>query len=649
IPVFLLALGRMLPGLFVDSLVPAGVSQWVQLIFATVIVFWCGGMFFVRAWRSIVTRNLNMFTLIGVGVGAAYLYSTVATLLPQVFPESFKHHGEIDVYFESAAVITVLVLLGQWLEAGARKRTGKAIRSLLGLAAKTAHRIDDAGIEEEVPVERLEPGDVVRVRPGEKVPLDGMIIEGSTAISESMITGEAMPVGKVPGQKVIGATLNQTGSFLMRVEKVGSETVLSQIVQMVGEAQRSRAPVQKLADRVSGFFVPGVIVLAILTATIWTVWGPAPRLGFALVNAVAVLMVACPCALGLATPMSIMVGVGRGAQDGILIKDAESLELAEKVTHLVIDKTGTLTSGKPEVTDLVAFTGMNEDFFISLAAAVEAQSEHPLSRAVVFAAEQRGLPRRKIQNFRSVAGSGVAAMVDSNWVLVGKQSFLQDNGVNITSEMAQHADRLGAEARSLIWVARDRKAIGLIGIADPIKSTTPAAINRLHGMGIKIIMATGDNPQTAMAIARKLSIDEVRAGLLPDDKQRLVMELKGKGYRVAMAGDGINDAPALAAADVGIAMGTGTDVAIQSAGLTLVKGDLHGVANALRLSKGTMQNIRENLFFAFAYNVIGIPVAAGILYPFLGFLLNPMIAGAAMALSSVSVISNSLRLSHLKL
>lgn len=648
-PVFLLALERMLTGVHVDALVPASISKWVQLFLATVIVFWCGGIFFVRAWRSILSGNLNMFTLIGVGVGAAYLYSTVATILPQLFPESFKHDGEIDLYFEAAAVITVLVLLGQWLEAEARNRTGKAIRSLLGLAAKTAHRIDNAEIEEEVLVERLKPEDVVRVRPGEKVPLDGVIIEGSAAIDESMITGEAMPIEKVAGDKVIGATINQSGSFLMRVETVGSDTVLSQIVQMVGEAQRSRAPVQKQADRVSGYFVPGVIVFAVLTAIIWAIWGPPPSLAFALVNAVAVLIIACPCALGLATPMSIMVGVGRGAQDGILVKNAEAIEVAEKITYLVIDKTGTLTAGKPEVTDLIPFAGFNQVDVISLAAAVGAQSEHPLSRALVSAAQKRGLAGREINDFSSVTGGGVAAKVGANRVLVGKQSFLQDNGVPISSEMIDRADQLSAQARSLVWVACDRQAIGLIGLADLIKPTTLAAIQRLHGMGLKIMMATGDNPQTAAAIARKLPIDEVRASLLPDDKQRLIMELKEKGFRVAMAGDGINDAPALAAADLGIAMGTGTDVAIQSAGMTLVKGDLNGVAKALRLSKGTMQNIRQNLFFAFAYNLIGIPIAAGILYPSFGILLNPMIAGAAMALSSVSVISNSLRLNHLKL
>jgi P-type Cu+ transporter len=649
IPVLFLALGKMFPGVSIDNLVPVAINKWIQFILATVIVIWCGGIFFVRAWRSIINRSLNMFTLIGVGVGAAYLYSAVATLLPNIFPDSFKHQGEIDLYFEPAAVITVLVLLGQWLEARARSQTGKAIQSLLGLGAKTAHRLAAAGDEEEVPVETLQPGELIRVRPGEKVPIDGTITEGSSSVDESMITGEPMPVEKAPGDKVIGATVNQTGSFVMRAEKVGSDTVLSQIVHMVAEAQRSRAPIQKIADQVSGYFVPAVIIVALLTAFIWAVWGPPPALAFAVVNAVAVLIIACPCALGLATPMSIMVGVGRGARLGILVKNAEAIETAEKITYLVVDKTGTLTNGKPEVTKVVPSAGFEEDDVLSFAEAVEAQSEHPLARAVVSAANKRGAPQRKAEEFLSVTGAGLKGKVDGNTVLVGKQQFLLDNGITLPQELTNRADQLSSQARSLVWVASETRVVGVIGIADPIKETTPRAIERLHNMGVKVVMATGDNPQTAKAVAELLHIDEVHAGLKPVDKQRLVEELKARGAKVAMAGDGINDAPALAAADVGIAMGTGTDVAIQSAGLTLVKGDLNGAVKALLLSKAVMRNIRQNLFFAFIYNAIGIPIAAGILYPFLGLLLNPMIAGAAMSFSSVSVVGNALRLNDLKL
>jgi Cu+-exporting ATPase len=582
-------------------------------------------------------------------VGAAYFYSAVATLLPNIFPDSFKHHGEIELYFESAAVITVLVLLGQWLEARARSQTGKAIQSLLGLAAKTAHRLTSAGDEEEVPVEVLHPGELLRVRPGEKVPIDGMITEGASSVDESMITGEPMPVDKTAGDKVIGATLNQTGSFVMRAEKVGSDTVLSQIVQMVAEAQRSRAPIQKVADQVSGYFVPAVIIIALLAAITWAVWGPPPKLAFAIVNAVAVLIIACPCALGLATPMSIMVGVGRGARLGILVKNAEAIETAEKVTYLVVDKTGTLTAGKPEVTDVVPSAGFGEDDVLGLAAAIEAQSEHPLARAVVSAANKQGIHQRKAEKFLSVTGAGIKGSVDGINVLVGKQQFLLDNSITIPAELTNRADQLGGQARSLVWVTADSRTVGLIGIADPVKETTARAIQRLHDIGVKVVMATGDNPQTAKTVAERLHIDEVCAGLKPEDKRLLVNELKARGATVAMAGDGINDAPALAAADVGIAMGTGTDVAIQSAGLTLVKGDLNGVANALQLSKAVMRNIRQNLFFAFIYNLIGVPIAAGILYPFFGLLLSPMIAGAAMSFSSVSVVGNALRLNSQKL
>lgn len=590
-----------------------------------------------------------MFTLIGLGVGTAYLYSAIATVWPNIFPESFKQNGELDLYFEAAAVITGLVLLGQWLEARARRRTGRAIQALLGFAAKTAHRLSAEGHEEEISIDALQPGDLVRVRPGEKVPLDGTITDGSSTVDESMITGESIPVEKGSSDKVIGGTVNQTGSVVMRVEKVGSETVLSQIVQMVAEAQRSRAPIQKLADQVAGYFVPAVIAVAILTALIWAVWGPQPKLAYAVVNAVAVLIIACPCALGLATPMSIMVGVGRGAQAGILVKNAEALETAERITYLIVDKTGTLTAGKPEVTDLVAAAGSQENSLLALAAALETQSEHPLARAVVSEANKRGIRPREAKQFQSVTGAGLKAFVDGTSVLVGNRAFLVENGVSISKELAEEASLLTSRARSLVWIANDGRAVGLIGIADPIKETTASAIQRLHDLGVKIVMATGDNPETARAVAERLRIDEVRAGLKPEDKQRLVHELKAKGATVAVAGDGINDAPALAAADVGIAMGTGTDVAIQSAGITLLKGDLNGIAKALLLSRKVMWNIRENLFFAFVYNLLGVPIAAGILYPFYGLLLSPIIAGAAMSFSSVSVVGNALRLNRVKL
>jgi Cu+-exporting ATPase len=649
VPILFLSLGKMLPGVSIDRVVPETINQWIQLALATVVVFWCGGIFFVRAWRSIVNRSLNMFTLIGLGVGAAYLYSAIATLVPQIFPESFKQNGELELYFEAAATITVLVLLGQMLEARARQRTGKAIQVLLGLAAKTAHRLTTAGGEEEVSIDALQPADLVRVRPGEKIPLDGRIVEGWSSVDESMITGEPMPTERKVGDQVIGATVNQTGSFVMRIEKTGSETVLSQIVEMVAEAQRSRAPIQKVADQVAGYFVPAVIGASIITALIWAVWGPPPSLGFAVVNAVAVLIIACPCALGLATPMSIMVGVGRGARAGILVKNAEALETAEKITHLIVDKTGTLTAGKPRVTDLVGFGGVGETDLLSLAAAVEVHSEHPLARAVVAEANQKGIQPQAAKEFLSITGAGLKGVVDSSNVLVGNREFLLGNRVSLPTELTVKADELSEAARSVVWVASDGRAIGIIGVADPVKDTTASAIQRLHNMGVTIVMATGDNPRTAHAVAERLHIDEVRAGLKPEDKQRLVQELKAKGAKVAMAGDGINDAPALAAADVGIAMGTGTDVAIQSAGITLLRGDLNGIAKALLLSKQVMRNIRQNLFFAFIYNLLGVPIAAGVLYPFFGILLSPVIAGAAMSFSSVSVVGNALRINRVRL
>ncbi|MBV8278050.1 MAG: copper-translocating P-type ATPase [Verrucomicrobia bacterium] len=649
VPILFLSIGKMLPGLGIDQMVPAQINNWLQLALATVVVFWCGGIFFLRAWRSVVNRSLNMFTLIGLGVGAAYLYSAIATVLPGIFPDSFKRDGELDLYFEAAAVITGLVLLGQWLEARARRRTGKAIEGLLGLAAKTAHRLTAAGDEEEVPIDALKPRDQVRVRPGEKIPLDGTITDGVSSVDESMLTGESIPVEKTVGDKVIGATINQTGSFVMQVEKTGSETVLAQIVNMVADAQRSRAPIQKVADQVAGYFVPAVIAVSMLTALIWAIWGPPPSLGFAVVNAVAVLIIACPCALGLATPMSIMVGVGRGAQAGILIKNAEALEVAEKITHLIVDKTGTLTAGKPEVTDMLGTRAFEENDLLSLAATVEVHSEHPLARAIVNRATQKGIRFREATGFESITGAGIKGVVDGKDVLVGNRDFLQSNRVSISKELTDKADELSDQARSIVWVASDGQAAGIIGIADPIKETTSSAIQQLHDMGIKIVMGTGDNPGPAQAVAKRLKIDEVRAGLKPEDKQRLVQELKAKGAKVAVAGDGINDAPALAAADVGIAMGTGTDVAIQSAGITLVRGDLNGIAKALSLSKTVMRNIRQNLFFAFIYNLLGVPIAAGILYPFFGLLLSPIIAGAAMSFSSVSVVGNALRINSAKL
>jgi P-type Cu+ transporter len=645
VPILFLSLGKMVPGLSL-GLVPARISEWIQLVLATVVVFWCGGIFFVRAWRSVANRSLNMFTLIGLGVGAAYLYSAIATVWPGIFPDSFKHDGEVDLYFEAAAVITVLVLLGQWLEARARRQTGRAIEDLLGLAPKTAHRLTDAGGEEEVPIDALQAEDLVRVRPGEKVPVDGTINDGASSVDESMLTGESLPVDKNAGDKVIGATLNQTGSFVMRVEKTGSETVLSQIVQMVADAQRSRAPIQKVADQVAGYFVPAVIAVSIVTALIWGIWGPPPSLGFAVVNAVAVLIIACPCALGLATPMSIMVGVGRGAQAGILIKNAEALETAEKVTHLIVDKTGTLTVGKPRVTDLVRSAGFEENALLLVAAAVEVHSEHPLAGAVVTEAKRRGIRLREAEEFESITGAGIKGVVDGSDVLVGNRDFLLGNRVTISDELSDRAAQLSDQARSVVWVASAARAVGIIGIADPLKDTTANAIQQLHAMGITVVMATGDNPRTARVVAERSGIDEVRAGLKPQDKQRLVQELKAKGAKVAVAGDGINDAPALAAADVGIAMGTGTDIAMQSAGITLTRGDLNGIAKALLLSKQVMRNIRQNLFFAFIYNLIGVPMASGILYPFFGVLLSPVIAGAAMSFSSLSVIGNALRINR---
>ena len=638
IPVFLLAMGHMIPGL--ESMVPKRISKWVEFVLTTPVVFWAGGMFFSRAWKSVVNRSLNMFTLIAVGVGAAYAFSVVAVLAPGIFPESFRQHGEVGLYFEAAAVITTLVLLGQMLEAKARSRTGAAIQALLGLAAKTAHRVRD-GKEEDVPVDEVRKGDVLRVRPGEKIPIDGVITEGKSNIDESMITGEPVPVGKNEGDSVIGATVNQTGSFLMRAEKIGSETLLSQIVHMVAEAQRSRAPIQKLADTVSGWFVPVVIGASIVTFIVWAIFGPVPAMAYALVNAVAVLIIACPCALGLATPMSIMVGVGRVAQSGILVKNAEAIETTEKVTHLVTDKTGTLTAGKPRVVD-----SESEDpaRMLQLAGSLEHSSEHPLARAIVDAAKEENLKLLDAEDFESTTAGGVTGRLEGKIVRVGKAAFLSDASISIPDGLRQKAETWQKQARTVVWVAIEDQVAGILAISDPIKDSTPDAIATLHKLGLKVIMCTGDNRRTAEAVAKELGIDEVHAEVSPQDKIEIVRKLKAGGAVVAMAGDGINDAPALAEANVGIAMGTGTDVAIESASVTLVKGDLTGIVKTIGISRAVMRNIRQNLFFAFIYNALGVPIAAGVLYPAFGLLLSPMIAGAAMSFSSVSVIANALRL-----
>ncbi len=643
LPVFLLAMAHLVPALAHGSWVTSDSSRWIQFVFSTPVVLWAGWPFFQRGWQSIVHRSLNMFTLIAIGVGAAYFYSAVVMLFPHIFPPSFAEHGKIGVYFESAAIIIVLVLFGQVLELRARSRTGSAIRALLDLAPKVAHIVRN-GSEQEVPLDEIQKGDNLRVRPGEKVPVDGRVIDGRTNIDESMITGESMPVQKATGDRVTGGTVNQTGSIVIEAERVGNETVLSQIVEMVAQAQRSRAPIQGLADKVAGWFVPAVIAIAIITFAIWAVFGPEPRFAYAIVNAVAVLIIACPCALGLATPMSVMVGVGRGAQAGVLIKKAEAIELMEKVRTLVVDKTGTLTEGRPAVTAMVVADSTTENELLSLAAAVEKNSEHPLAQALVKGATDRGIEIPAVADFESITGGGVIGRVGERRVVVGKPKFLHDQGVHEMHNFAKRADDLQAEGNGVIFVAWDGRTMGIIAVADPIKESTPAAIEQLHQLGMKIIMLTGDNERTARAVAGHLGIDEIEAGVEPQHKNERVRALRERNEVVAMAGDGINDAPALAAADVGIAMGTGTDVAMESAGITLLKGDLRGIEKAVRLSRAMMSNIRQNLFFAFIYNSLGIPIAAGILYPWFGILLSPIIAGAAMSLSSVSVIANALRL-----
>jgi len=619
-------------------------SNWIQLAFATPVVVWAGWPFFVRGWQSLLTRNLNMFTLIAMGTGVAYGYSLVGTIAPDIFPATFRGHGgAVSVYFEAAAVITVLVLLGQVLELRAREATSGAIKALLQLAPKTARLVDDGGADHEVQIDSLKVGDKLRVRPGEKVPVDGVILEGRSSLDESLVTGESMPVTKESGDKVIAATLNQSGGFVMRADKVGRDTLLSQIVQMVAQAQRSRAPIQRLADQVAGWFVPAVIVVALVAFGAWALFGPEPKMAFGLVAAVSVLIIACPCALGLATPMSIMVGVGRGAQAGVLIKNAEALERMEKIDTLVVDKTGTLTEGKPKVVSIVAAAGFQESEILRLAASVERASEHPLADAIVRAARKRNLDLSKVDEFLSPTGKGATGKVDGKTILLGNSNFLTSLGIE-TQSLNEQGESLRGDGATVINIAVDGKLAGLFAIADPVKPSTPDALKALAAEGIKVIMLTGDNRTTANAVARKLGISDVEADVLPDQKSAVVTKLQKAGRIVAMAGDGVNDAPALAAAEVGIAMGTGTDVAMESAGITLLKGDLGGIVRARRLSQATMSNIRQNLFFAFIYNAAGIPIAAGILYPHFGILLSPIIAAAAMALSSVSVVGNALRL-----
>ena len=642
VPVVVLEMGGHLLGL--DLLLERGTSNWLQLLLATPVVLWTGWPFFVRGWRSLVTRSLNMFTLIALGTGVAWVFSVAATALPQLFPHAFRGaDGSVAVYFEAAAVIVVLVLLGQVLELRARERTGGAIRALLDLAPPVARRILDDGSEEEVPLAAIAVGDRLRVRPGDKVPLDGEVLDGASNVDESMVTGEPVPVAKVPGTRVTGGTLNGQGAFVMRADRIGQDTVLAQIVRMVAQAQRSRAPIQRLADEVSAWFVPAVVAVAVVAALGWLAWGPEPRAAYAIVAAVTVLIIACPCALGLATPMSIMVGVGRGAQAGVLIKNAEALERLERIDTLVVDKTGTLTRGRPEVVAILPVAGMEEADLLRLAAGLERSSQHPLAEAVVKAAAERGLRLPEVQDFDAPTGRGVTGLVDGKRVAVGNARLMAEAGIDAAALLAE-AERLRGESATVFYVAEEGRAVGLIAVADPVKETTPAALAGLAAEGVRVVMLTGDNRTTAEAVARRLGMTEVEAEVLPEDKQRIVERLKAEGRRVAMAGDGVNDAPALAAAEVGIAMGTGTDVAMESAGVTLLGGDLTGILRARRLSRAVMRNIRENLFFAFAYNAAGVPIAAGILYPIFGILLSPVIAAAAMALSSVSVVGNALRL-----
>ena len=643
LPILAFMVSDFLPGQPLQHALPPAAMTWSQFLLATPVVLWGGWPFFARGWASVVNRHLNMFTLIALGVGAAYAFSVVATLAPGLFPESFRTHGDqVAVYFEPAAVIVVLVLLGQVLELRARSRTSSAIKKLLGLTPTTARRVDDTGTELDVPLEQVHGGDRLRVRPGERVPVDGVLVDGTTTVDESMVTGEPIPVEKSASSKVTGGTVNGTGTFVMEAQRVGSDTLLAQIVRLVGEAQRSRAPIQRLADTVSGWFVPMVILSSIVTFAVWALWGPEPRLAHALVNAVAVLIIACPCALGLATPMSIMVGTGRGAELGVLLRNAEALEVLEKVDTVVVDKTGTLTEGKPALTTVVAAAGLDEPTLLKLVASLEKVSEHPLATAIVRGAEERGVKTVEVADFQSVTGKGVQGVVEGRKVAVGNVAMLADVGAQPDS--SGRADELRQNGETVMFVAVDGTYAGLIGVADRIKATTVEAIKALHDEGLRIVMLTGDNRVTAEAVARAVGIDVVEAEVLPEQKAAVVKRLQAEGRKVAMAGDGINDAPALAQADVGIAMGTGTDVAMESAGVTLVQGDLRGLIRARRLSRATMRNIRQNLFFAFIYNALGVPVAAGLLYPAFGLLLSPIIASAAMTFSSVSVIGNALRL-----
>ena len=648
VPLVILAMGEVV-GLTFDWLASPRTLGWVEFALGTPVVLWGGWPFFVRGWRSVVNRSLNMFTLIGLGTGVAYGYSVVATVVPDTFPASFRDaHGEVAVYFEAAAVIVTLVLLGQVMELRARSRTGAAIRALLGLAPKTARRIDADGSERDVPLDQVQVGDRLRARPGEKIPVDGRVVDGASAVDESMITGEPIPVEKQRGDGVIGATVNGTGGLVIEAQRVGADTMLAQIVQMVAAAQRSRAPIQKLADQVAGYFVPAVVLIAIVTFVVWALIGPAPAMAYALINAVAVLIIACPCALGLATPMSIMTATGKGATIGVLFKDAEAIEVLRKVDTLVVDKTGTLTEGRPKLVTVEAVGDVDEATLLQLAATLERGSEHPLAAAIVAGASERGIALGNARGFDSVTGKGVTGEVDGRKVALGNARMLEALGAE-AGALAERAESLRTEGQTVMFVVVDGEALGIVGVADPIKDTTPAAIEALHREGIRIVMLTGDSETTARAVGAKLGLDEVVAGVLPEQKAETVKRLQEEGCVVGMAGDGINDAPALAQAHVGIAMGTGTDVAMESAGVTLVKGDLRGIVRARRLSRATMRNIRQNLFFAFVYNALGVPIAAGVLYPAFGILLSPIIAAAAMSFSSVSVVSNALRLNRLRL
>jgi Cu+-exporting ATPase len=648
-PLVVLAMSRMF---FVEQFhawLPGRAFAFIEFALATPVVVWCGWPFLVRMWQSVVNRSPNMFTLIGVGTGTAYVYSTVATFFPGIFPESFRTHGEVGLYFEAAAVIVTLVLLGQVLELRARSQTGAAIRALLGLAPKHARRVRPGRDDEDVPLDKVAVGDLLRVRPGEKVPVDGVVDEGNSYVDESMITGEPIPVEKKAGERVIGGTVNGSGGFIMRAERVGSETMLAQIVEMVGRAQRSRAPIQRLADTVAAYFEPAVLAVAVITFIVWAIWGPEPRMAYALINAVAVLIIASPCALGWATPMSNMVAVGRGASAGVLVKDAEALERLERIDTLVVDKTGTLTEGKPRLVSARPLDGWSESELLSVAASLEQGSEHPLAAAIVCGARERGVALVEATGFQSVTGRGVQGVVGGRRVLVGSPQFSEGGGEALSGDLRSEIEKLQREGQTVMVVTVDGKPAGLLAVADPIKESTPEAVAALREEGVEVVMATGDNAATAEAVAAGLGISQVEAEVLPEKKVDLVKRLQAQGRAVAMAGDGVNDAPALAAADVGIAMGSGTDVAMESAGVTLVKGDLRGIVRARRLSEATMRNMRQNLFFAFVYNAIGVPVAAGVLYPWFGLLLNPMIAAAAMSFSSVSVIANALRLRRVQL